>query len=179
MNDQLTVSEPHAAIKSPGRLVGIVANTPASYFGRVLGLTGLGNTWRSAEQVRHLPNVIAEIIYAVAGFVWAVLFVLYGLKALLQPAKLAAEAAHPVQCCFIGLAGVSTMLIAGGLVPHWREGAYVLFGVGFTFTLSFGIWRTGELWRGERDHGATTAVLYLPIGSDGRWSESGDNWSSR
>lgn len=54
------------------------------------------------------------------------------------------------------------MLIAGGLVPYWRAGAFVLFLLGFAFTLGFGVWRTGQLWHGERDHGATTAVLYLP-----------------
>jgi tellurite resistance protein len=30
-------------------------------------------------------------------------------------------------------------------------------------TLAFALWRTGLLWRGERDHGATTPVLYLPL----------------
>jgi tellurite resistance protein len=144
------------------RFVEIVGNMPASYFGIVLGLTGLGNAWRAASTVWRLPGAIAEAIYSVAGVVWAVLFTLYVLKAVFARSKLVEEAAHPVQCCFIGLAGVATMLIAGGLVPHSYMAAFVVFAVGFVFTLGFAIWRTGALWQGEREHHTTTAVLYLP-----------------
>lgn len=156
------IFEQHAAGASRGRFVGIAENMPASYFGIVLGLAGLGNTWRAAAQAWQLPGVVAEWIYLVAGVVWAVLVVLYALKGLLALEKLAAEAAHPVQCCFIGLAGVATMLIAGGLAPHSRMGASIVFAIGFAFTLGFAVWRTGGLWQGERDHSTTTAVLYLP-----------------
>lgn len=144
------------------RLASIAGNMPASYFGIVLGLAGLGNAWRAAVSAWQLPAAIADAIFIVAGVVWALLVLIYIAKALLAPAKLSAEIAHPVQCCFIGLAGVSTMLIAGGLVPHWHIGAYFVFVVGFLFTIAFGIWRTGGLWHGERDPGTTTAVLYLP-----------------
>jgi tellurite resistance protein len=135
---------------------------PASYFGIVLGLAGLGSAWRAASRAWQLPAFIAEWIYVGATVVWALLVILYMLKSILAPAKLAEEAAHPVQCCFIGLAGVATMLIAGGLVPHYRLSADIVFVVGCTFTLVFAVWRTGGLWQGERDHAATTAVLYLP-----------------
>lgn len=147
---------------SPGRFAEIAGNMPASYFGIVLGLAGLGNAWRAAVRVWQLPEFIAEWIYGFAAVVWAMLVALYIFKAILAPAKLVEEAAHPVQCCFIGLAGVATMLIAGGLVPHARLGASILFAIGFIFTLVFAVWRTGGLWQGERDHAATTAVLYLP-----------------
>lgn len=151
-----------SAKEAPGRLAEIVGNMPASYFGIVLGLAGLGSAWRAASRAWQLPGFIAEWIYIGASVVWALLVVLYILKAILAPAKLADEAAHPIQCCFIGLAGVATMLIAGGLVPHDRLGAGILFALGFIFTLVFAVWRTGGLWQGERDHAATTAVLYLP-----------------
>src|SRR5258708_7184042 len=35
--------------------------------------------------------------------------------------------AHPVQCCFIGLIGVATMLVAGGILPFSRSIAEILF----------------------------------------------------
>lgn len=156
------VSKPDPLPHSSRRLTVIAGNMPASYFGIVLGLAGFGNAWRAAAAAWQLPGLVAELIYAVAGIVWAILITLYLLKALLTPEKLAAEIAHPVQCCFIGLAGVSTMLIAGGLVTHSHGAAYILFAVGFVFTIAFGVWRTGGLWHGERDPGTTTAVLYLP-----------------
>jgi len=76
-----------------GPLAQIVGNMPVSYFGIVLGLAGLGNAWRGAEQAWHLPRVVTDWIYLVAGLVWAVLVVLFILKALLAPDRLAAEAA--------------------------------------------------------------------------------------
>lgn len=157
-----SISEQGSIAKPPGRLAEIAGNMPAAYFGIVLGLAGLGNAWRAAAQAWQFPAFVAELIYAVAGIVWAALVILYICKALMAPAKAAAEVSHPVQCCFIGLTGVSTMLIAGGLAPHSQAAAYVLFAIGFVFTLGFGVWRTGRLWHGERDPGTTTAVLYLP-----------------
>nr|WP_305120826.1 dicarboxylate transporter/tellurite-resistance protein TehA [Aeromonas sp. JL9] len=147
---------------SPRSFSKLVINVPAGYFGIILGLAGLANAWRAAAQAWQLPSGIAELIYLIAGIVWLALTALYISKAMHAPEQLAAEAAHPILCCFIGLAGVSTMLIAGGLLPHWQTGAHILFVAGFLFTLGFGVWRTGQLWHGERESGTTTAVLYLP-----------------
>jgi tellurite resistance protein len=148
--------------KLSDRLAEIAGNMPAGYFGIVLGLAGLANAWRIGSKTWDLPAEVSELIYALAGIVWAVLVALYLCKAVLARKKLAAEAAHSVQCCFIGLVGVATMLIAGGLAPHWHDGAFALFVIGFLFTLVFAVWRTGGLWHGERDPATTTAVLYLP-----------------
>lgn len=158
MGSLVEVSRPSVA----ARLRLTAETTPASFFGMVLGLAGLGGSWRAAAQAWSLPALVAEAIYGLAGVVWAVLVVFYAIKAIVAPERVAAEAAHPVQCCFIGLAGVATMLLASGLQPYAPMGAAILFGLGFLFTLSFAVWRTGALWQGERDPGATTAVLYLP-----------------
>src|SRR5689334_1955725 len=120
---ETTIPKNRMADNSSRRLAEIAGNMPAGYFGIVLGLAGLGNTWRAATQAWHFSAAVSESIYTVAGITWLALIVLYVCKALLAPGKLAAEIAHPVQCCFIGLAGVSTMLIAGGFVPHWQMGA--------------------------------------------------------
>lgn len=143
-------------------IAGIAARTPAAYFGMVLGLAGLGNAWRAAEQTWHIGFGMSEYILALAAAVWAILIVLFVVKAMLVADKLAAEVNHPVQCCFIGLIGVATMLIAGAVEPYSYMVGAVLFGLGFAFTAIFAVWRTGGLWHGERDPATTTAVLYLP-----------------
>lgn len=130
------------------RLRKVAANTPAAYFGIVLGLSGLGGAWRAAALAWHMPAFVGEALYALAGAVWALLVVLYALKAVLASDMLAAEAVHPVQCCFIGLAGVATILVTGGLAPHAVGIATILFGLGFLFTHGFAVWRTGGLWQG-------------------------------
>lgn len=145
-----------------GWIASVAARTPAAYFGMVLGLAGLGNAWRAAEQTWHIGNGVSEWILALAAAVWAVLVILFAAKAVFAMDKLVTEINHPVQCCFVGLIGVATMLIAGAAEPYSYAAGATLFLIGFAFTAIFAVWRTGSLWHGERDPATTTAVLYLP-----------------
>jgi tellurite resistance protein len=151
------------AIVSQARLPVI----PASFFGIVLGLAGLANVWRAAHLAWGLPGMIGEALYAISAAVWIVVASLYALKWLLMPEEARTEAEHPVQCCFIGLGGVATLLIAQGALPYARMAAVPLFAIGAAFTLGFALWRTGLLWRGARAAAATTPVLYLPTVAGG------------
>jgi tellurite resistance protein len=135
---------------------------PASFFGIVLGLAGLGGTWRAAARVWQLPPVIGEALMLVAGIVWAIMLVLYAAKWIYAREEALRELEHPIQCCFVGLIGVATLLISIAVLPHSRLAAEILFAAGASFTLAFGVWRTGILWRGGRDPATTTPVLYLP-----------------
>ncbi|HTI03502.1 MAG TPA: dicarboxylate transporter/tellurite-resistance protein TehA [Acidisoma sp.] len=135
---------------------------PAAMFGIVLGLAGLGSCWRLAHRLWFLPAAIGEAILAIAVLVWALLIVLYAAKWLAVPEQARAELGHPVQCCFVGLIGVATMLVGNALLPYARPLTVLLFLCGLVFTLGFALWRTGLLWQGEREAADTTAVLYLP-----------------
>ena len=135
---------------------------PASFFGIVLGLAGLGGAWRVAARVWQLPSVIGEALMLVAGFVWAFMLALYAAKWIYAREEALQELEHPVQCCFVGLIGVATMLMSIAALPHSWLAAQIAFAVGASFTLAFALWRTGILWRGGRDPGTTTPVLYLP-----------------
>jgi tellurite resistance protein len=135
---------------------------PAGFFAIVLGMAGLGSAWRQAHHVWGFPRLVGEIIMAMAALVWAVLLALYVAKWVVARSQAVEETLHPVQCCFVGLIGVATMLIAGAALPYSRVAAGFLLVPGALFTLGFGLWRTGLLWRGEREDATTTAVLYLP-----------------
>ena len=135
---------------------------PASFFGIVLGVIGLGNSWRAAHQLWHVPAVIGEILMALGVAIWAIVLLLFLAKWLLSSEAAWSEALHPVQCCYVGLAGVSTMLVAVAVQPYQHIVALSVYGVGLVFTLGFALWRTGHLWRGGRDPAASTPVLYLP-----------------
>jgi tellurite resistance protein len=106
--------------------------------------------------------VVGEGFAIAAVAVWAIVLALYALKWLLVREAAEREAADPVQCCFIGLVGVATMLAGEAIAPYARGAAEALFVLGAAFTLAFAVWRTGALWRGGRDPATTTAVLYLP-----------------
>ncbi|OCJ13401.1 tellurite resistance protein TehA [Rhizobium sp. AC44/96] len=135
---------------------------PAAFFGIVLGIAGLSNSWRAAAAIWPLPPGIGAALGFLAVAVWLLLVVLYAAKWIVDPKAGLAEAENAIQCCFIGLAGVATMLIALVFLPYSRLAAEVIFALGAIFTLLFALWRTGILWRGGRDPATTTAVLYLP-----------------
>ena len=135
---------------------------PASFFGIVLGLAGLGNAWRTAHRVWSLPPVVGESLLLLATLVWLTLVAFYVAKWIYAGQHARAELSHPVQCCFVGLIGVSGMLVAGALLPYSRSAALVLFVVCVVYTVLFAVWRTGALWQGGREATHTTAVLYLP-----------------
>jgi tellurite resistance protein len=106
---------------------------------------------------------VSETLMLVGALVWAALVVLYVAKWFFARSEASAELEHPVQCCFVGLIGVSTSLISLASRPYSSALAGLLFAAGALFTLAFALWRTGLLWRGERDPGETTPVLYLPL----------------
>jgi len=85
---------------------------PAAFFGIVLGLAGLGGAWRAAHQVWQTPAIVGEALMAVAAIVWLLVSFLFILKWIYAWEEALDEAQDPVQCCYIGLAGVATMLIA-------------------------------------------------------------------
>src|SRR5262249_32980414 len=114
---------------------------PASLFGMVLGVAGLSNAWRVAGHIWNIPALIADILMVAAVIIWAVLTLLFALKWIFARAEALSEVRHPVQCCFIGLAGVSTLLIALGALPQSRIAAIILFGIGALFTFGFALWR--------------------------------------
>jgi len=136
---------------------------PAGFFGMVLGIVGLGTSWRVAARLWYLPSMVGEAIVVGGVAVWLVLTLLYAGKWIVAAAAARIEVADPVLCCYVGLVGVATMLAAIGVLPYSPLIAGVIFSVGALFTFGFGLWRTGHIWRGGRDHTATTPVLYLPL----------------
>lgn len=135
---------------------------PASFFGIVLGIIGLGTAWRDAVRLWRLPTAIAETIMFIGAAVWLAVLLLYAAKWIWARDQARAELEHPIQCCFIGLAPVSTLLTALVVLPYSRAAALVLFWIGAAGQLAFGVYRTGRLWQGGGDPAAATAVLYLP-----------------
>ena len=140
---------------------------PASFFGIVLGVAGLGAAWRQAHAAWGVPAIVGEALMGVATAVWAALVLLYAAKWVSARAAALSEARHPVQCCFVGLVGVATLLIAGAVLPYSRLAAQSLFVIGAVYTLVFAVWRTGVLWQGGRDECTSTPVLYLPTVAGG------------
>ncbi|WP_233838255.1 dicarboxylate transporter/tellurite-resistance protein TehA [Paraburkholderia sp. ZP32-5] len=135
---------------------------PASFFGIVLGLVGLGGNWRGAVRLWGAPPVIGETIMAVAATVWALLLIGYALKWLGQRDEAVGESQHPVQCCFIGLVPATTALMAVVLAPYAHGLAMAALWIGGLAHVIFSVWRVGVMMQGGRDIGTLTPVVYLP-----------------
>jgi tellurite resistance protein len=142
-----------------------VPAVPAAFFAMVLGLAGLAYAWRVAHRIWGFPEIVGELLMLLAALVWAVLVLLYTAKWIVRRDAAVKELSDPIQCCYVGLVGVTTLLIAGGVLPYSRSAAQIMLALGACFTGFFAVWRTGALWQGGRDPGTTTAVLYLPLGA--------------
>ena len=135
---------------------------PASFFGMVLGLSGLGQAWRIATQLWPLPHMIGESLLLLAGLVWAVLLLGYIWQAIRHFDLVRAEFLHPVQGGTPALLGVSTLLIVLAVLPYSYTTAWLLTALGISWHLMFALWHTGTLWQGGRDTLDTAPTLYLP-----------------
>lgn len=135
---------------------------PASAFGIVLGLAGLGNCWKAASVQWSVSPVVYQCVFAVATLIWALLVIGYGVKWLRHRDEALAELNHPIACCFIGLVPVATILVAVWLHEWMRPVGTILVVVGACAQLGFSTYRSGGLLRGGRAVNDTTAVMYLP-----------------
>lgn len=135
---------------------------PASFFGMVLGLVGLGGNWRGASYLWGVSPLIGETIMAVAFIVWLAVSLSYTLKWCIHRDAAIEEARHPVQCCFIGLAPATTALMAVVLAPHAHTLAVIALIVGGVGHILFSVWRVGDMLQGGREVTTVTPVIYLP-----------------
>ncbi|MBM7124539.1 dicarboxylate transporter/tellurite-resistance protein TehA [Dyella flava] len=135
---------------------------PASFFGIVLGVVGLGSSWRVATRLWGLPSAIGECVMAVAASVWILLVAGYLSNWIRHRDAAMAEARHPIQCCFISLCPISTTLMGLVLLPYAHTLALLAWAAGSLGQLAFVVARAGGMWRGERDITNITPILLLP-----------------
>jgi tellurite resistance protein len=141
---------------------GKLSDVSCSLFSIVVGLAGLGNSWRVAHSVWRLPAVVGESLFLTAASIWLVLLCFYAMKWLRNWEGAIEELQHPTDCSFISLIGISTLLIASGAIPYSRNLALVLFVTGALWAAAYAVWSTGAVWRTDRSHESITAALYLP-----------------
>ncbi|MGR3808415.1 SLAC1 family transporter [Pasteurella testudinis] len=73
-----------------------------------------------------------------------------------------AELHHLIQCCFISLIPITSMLMALAVLPLSTSVAAGLILLGTVAQLGFAAYRTAGLWRGTHKAEATTPIIYLP-----------------
>lgn len=135
---------------------------PATFFGMVLGLGGLGNGWRAAARIWNAPALVGEALSLAAALVWLACLTLYVLKWATSREEALAEFRHPVQAFFVALAPVATLIASIAVAPYLPGVAWAMFVLGVASQVAFSAWIVGETWQGGRHAEATTPTLYMP-----------------
>ncbi len=138
------------------------ATVPASLFGMVLGLSGLGQAWRLAHLYWRVPIAIGEAVLLLAGVVWAGLLIAYLIQAWAHPLTVADEFRHPVQGSTPALLAIATLLMVLAVRTYSETTARALALAGIAWHMGFSLWHTGALWQGGRELAQTTPAIYLP-----------------
>lgn len=137
-------------------------NLPASYFGIVLGIIGLGFSWRFAATIWPVTLLPADGLIILAMVIWALLMLAFISRMFRHGASVLEEISHPLKSSFVSLAPATSMLVAIGLAPWLHTLALGLFLIAVVAQLTYSAWQTAGLWRGQHPKEATTPGLYLP-----------------
>ncbi|MCL6745755.1 dicarboxylate transporter/tellurite-resistance protein TehA [Kosakonia sp. R1.Fl] len=137
-------------------------NLPAGYFGIVLGIIGLGFSWRFAATIWPVTLLPADGLIILAMVIWALLMLAFISRMFRHGASVLEEISHPLKSSFVSLAPATSMLVAIGLAPWFHTLALGLFLVAVVIQLTYSAWQTAGLWRGQHPKEATTPGLYLP-----------------
>ena len=135
---------------------------PVSYFSIVLGLSALGLAWRYGTHAVALPAMVGETLLGLATVIWVIFIVAYSVKWLRFRHQAKAELQNLIQCCFISLIPITTILIGLAALPYGFSLSVGLITLGIIGQLVFAAYRAAGLWRGIHKAEATTPIMYLP-----------------
>ncbi|MGM9518188.1 MAG: dicarboxylate transporter/tellurite-resistance protein TehA [Acidaminococcus sp.] len=135
---------------------------PVNLFAIALGLLSLGNGWRGGAPKLGLSPLVGETILTVALVYWAILSLLYLAKAVRYPAAIWKEVQDGVQCCFVSLIPITTILAGLALKPYVPLLARVFLLLGILGQVLYATYSSAGLWRGTHTVEATTPAIYLP-----------------
>ena len=135
---------------------------PVSYFSIVLGLSALGLAWRYGAHAVALPALVGETLLGLATVIWLIFIVAYGVKWLHFRHQAKEELQNLIQCCFISLIPITTILIGLAALPYGFSLSVGLITLGIIGQLVFAAYRAAGLWRGIHKAEATTPIMYLP-----------------
>jgi tellurite resistance protein len=136
---------------------------PASFFTIPLGLVALGIAWQAAQLIWSEPKWVSGTFIWFGATLWFFLLIAYLGKWLLHRAEAMAELEHPIQACYIGLAGVISLLASVGFLSTHRTLSVVCFWFGIVWTLLFAVYQTGRFWMGDTKPETLIPIIYLPI----------------
>ncbi|WHP17338.1 dicarboxylate transporter/tellurite-resistance protein TehA [Cellulomonas sp. ES6] len=136
---------------------------PASFFGMVLGLVGLGSAWRYGATIGLVPRWVGESVVLIGCAVWCVLAAVLVYRCVTAWDGVVREWRDPGLFSFLSLVPAGGILVSVGLHPYVPVVAAVLLWLGVAGQLVFAAVRCAPLWSGTQPLEATTPGFYLPL----------------
>lgn len=128
-------AEPQATDQAQGWL----AHVQVALFAVIMGLGGLGLTWRTAARVLGWPDAIGEAVLALAALCFIAVAALYGAKTIRHPAAVVAEFADPLRMNFFAAISIGLLLLADAAIPYGRPLGAALWIAGAALHLTLAI----------------------------------------
>jgi tellurite resistance protein len=105
-------------------------NLPAVAFSSVMGICGLGLSWRAAGQVLAAPRAIGEWLIAVGVMLFIALSALYGIKTVRYPSIVVAEFRDHSSASNFACITVAVVIVAAAILPQAPSAALFLWALG-------------------------------------------------
>ena len=141
----------------------LLARLSIAMFGMVMGIGGLANAWSSAYQVFAVPEVIGEVLLALALVIFAVLVCIHVAKLLLQREAVNEEFHHPVRSSFFPAVSVASMVLSVGLRTHCEPAAQALWWFGAVLHLLLAITLIRRWITKPQDESILTPAWFIPV----------------
>lgn len=142
---------------------GLFGYLPVSFFGSVMGLSGLSIAWRIASSFYNVPIIISQIIAVTAILAFAALFICYGLKIITSYEDFRAEYSGPLTRSFFGTFTISVLLLPIIIFPYAPTAAKVMWVIG-TFLMFLFALHIVSFWIGARqDQLHVTPAWIIPV----------------
>jgi tellurite resistance protein len=136
---------------------------PLALFAAPMGLGGLGLAWREAARGLGAPAAIGEALLLATGLVWLLVSGLHLWRLARHPEALAADLRHPIRSAFAGAVTIGLMIIAGGLIPHARDAAALLWLAAVAGHLAIAAWTVRGLLTAPREAASLAPPLLIPL----------------
>ncbi|RAX54409.1 C4-dicarboxylate ABC transporter [Helicobacter sp. 16-1353] len=142
---------------------GLFSYLPVSFFGSVMGLSGLSIGWRLASNIYGLPKIIGEIIGAIAIISFIALCVCYLLKIITSYDSFKAEYKSPLTRSFFGTFIISILLLPIILYSYMPRVAAFLWVLGVILMFLFAL-HIVSFWLGvTQEHTHVTPAWIIPV----------------
>lgn len=143
----------------------ICTTPPLSVFSVVMGITGLGLTWRKAHLFYGAPPWIAEILLLCGAVLFGLFSLYFGYRLMMGmpwPEHLSISEQFE-RLCFAATVPLSLLLLSAAILPYATQPARWLWIVGGTMQFSLGLATVSLLIRGPHPPAILTPLLFLPL----------------